>query len=144
MTIKDKGLCAVILRVGSSEESPNGSGEQGVERFAYCSYADQLAIARQRASIGGVDVGVGHDAAAESHLRGFADSQRRLGDPTHLAGQTDFAEHGGRRGDWTVAYAGGDGGKDAKVRGRLVDGHPARDIHEHIVADEIQSGALLQ
>ena len=51
------------------------SVEQRVERFADRANADELAVACGLRS-DGVDVGLGHDAAAEAHLRGFAHAQR--------------------------------------------------------------------
>src|SRR2546427_11011752 len=79
-------------------------GQQGVERFTDRADADELAVASERAAVGGIDVRLRHDAAAESHLCGLAYAQRRLRDAAHLAGQSHLAEHRGRlRGD-TVAH----------------------------------------
>ena len=56
----------------------------GIKGFPDCPYANQLARAGEVA-IGRVDVRLRHDAAGESHLRRFADAQRRL------CGAADFA-----------------------------------------------------
>ena len=73
------------------------SSRSSVERLADGADADQLAAAPATLPIGGIDVGLGHDAAAESHLRRFADAKRRLRDAADLAGQPDLAEHRRRR-----------------------------------------------
>ena len=117
--------------------------EQCVERFADGADADELAVAGGL-PIRRIDVGLGHDAAAETHLRGFADAQRRLRDAANLARQADLAEHRGRRRNHAIAHARRDRGEDAEVGRRLVDRHPAGDVHEHIVADQVEAGALFE
>ena len=80
----------------------------------------------------------------EPHLRGFAHAQRGLGDAADLARQADLAEHRRGRRNHAVPDARRDGGEHAQIRGRLVDRHPSRDVHEHVVAHEIETGALLE
>src|SRR5258708_1786418 len=84
--------------------------ERGVERLANRADPHELAVTRQapfgalRRAQGGVsvskawiDVRVGHDAAAETHLCGLPHAQRGLGNAPHLTREADFAEH---RGGW--------------------------------------------
>src|SRR4051812_27705128 len=83
-----------------------------VERLPDGPDTDQFALPQPHA-IRRIDIGFGHDAALESHLRRFADAQRRLRDAADFAGQADLAEHrGGLRND-AVSDARRDGGDDA-------------------------------
>src|SRR5205823_3079518 len=91
------------------------ASEQRVERFAERPHGDELARSGKGSSIGGIAVGLGHDAALESHLGGFAHAKRRLRDAAHLARQTHFAEHGGPRRNRTIADARRNRGEDAEV-----------------------------
>ena len=67
-----------------------------------------------------------------------------LRDAADFARQAHFAEHRGRRRDDAIADARGDRGQHAEVRGRLVHGHPAGDIDEHIVANQVETRAFLE
>ena len=80
----------------------------------------------------------------KSHLRCLLNAQRCLGDTSNLTGEPDFAEHCRRGGNDAIAHAGRDRREHAQIRRRLVDGHPARDVDEHIVSGEVEAGALLE
>src|SRR5476649_44285 len=81
------------------------SGQQSLEGLAHCANPDQLALPRQLTQVRRVDVGLRHDAAAESHLSGLANAQRRLRDAAHLAREPHLAKHRRRRGDDAIAHA---------------------------------------
>src|SRR5207245_8797060 len=84
--------------------------EHRVEGLADRAHPDELAITELTA-VGGIDVRLGHDAAAEPHLRRLADAQRRLGDPANFAGEPHLAEHRSRPRDHAIAHAGSDRGE---------------------------------
>jgi len=127
--------------------------EERVEGFADRAHADELALAGGlavsaaavgRPQVRGLDVRLGQDAAPEPHLRRLADSEVRLGNAADLAGEPHLAEHRRGGGNDPVADARRDRREHAEVRRRLVHRHPARDVHEHIVADEVEAGTLLE
>ncbi len=118
-------------------------GEQLVQRFADRANADELAVAGGLA-IRRIDVGLGHDAAAEAHLRGFAHAQGRLRDAANLPRQAHLAEHRRCRRNDAIAHRRRDRGHHAQVGRRFVHRHAAGDVHEHIVADEVQARALFE
>lgn len=60
-----------------------------------------------------------------------------------FAGESDLAEH---RRVWIncqVLETRNNRGHDTEIGRRLIDFKPAGDVHEHIVAGELQSGALI-
>src|SRR5215467_12337163 len=67
-------------------------GQEGVEGVADSPDAGQLAVAFS--SDVRLDVGLGEDAAAETHLCGLADAEVGLRNPADFAGQAHFAKHG--------------------------------------------------
>src|SRR5438132_12784750 len=94
------------------------SREELAERVTDGADADELAVTGELAAIGAIDIRLGHDAAAEAHLRRFPDAQHRLGDAANLAGESDLSEHRRRRRNDAVADARRDGRKNAKIRRR--------------------------
>src|SRR5216117_957935 len=90
--------------------------KQVVQRLADRADAYELAVV-----IGSrIDVRVGQDAAAKSHLCRLADTQGRLRDAANFAGEPDLAEHGGGRWDHSIAHARRNRRHYAEVRCRLV------------------------
>src|SRR5207247_172621 len=71
----------------------------GFEGLDNCPDANEFALTgRPR-----LHIRLGHDAAAEPHLRRLAHAKRRLRDAADFAGETDLAEHGGRRRNHAIA-----------------------------------------
>ncbi len=70
--------------------------------------------------------------------------KRRLHDGADFAAETDLAEDGRARSDCTILHARRHGGDHSQIGSRLVYAHAARDIDIHVVAKQVQTGALLQ
>ena len=65
-------------------------------------------------------------------------------DAPDFSRQPDLAEDRGGRLDRPVADARRHGAENREIRGRLVDGHAAGHVHEHVLGNEVQAGALLE
>src|SRR5262249_37962446 len=116
--------------------------QKHVERLADVPDADELAV-----TVGPdlwLYVRLRHDAAAKSHLRRLREAQTALRDARHFPSEADLAEHRRSGGNDPVADAGRDRGQDAEIGRRFVHGHPAGDVDEHIVANQVETGALLE
>jgi hypothetical protein len=64
--------------------------------------------------------------------------------PSHFPAKADLAEQRGALRNRAITQARGHGGDDAKIHRRLVDAHATGDVHEDIVGDQVEPGALLR
>src|SRR5438094_1818579 len=117
------------------------SGQQCVESFADGPDSHNFAV---RVTQAGFDVGLGNDAAGESHLCRFLYPERRLADPADFARQTDLAKHGrgGRNGP--VPDARRNRSDDPQVGRGFVNGNPTGHIDEYIIPREVQARAFFE
>ena len=112
-----------------------------VEGLADRSHADEFRLAHLFTRI---HVRRRQDDARESHLLGLADAEIGLRDAAHFPAEADLAEHRRALRNRPIAQARRHRGDDAEIDGRLVDAHAAGNVHEHIVGDQVQAGALLE
>jgi hypothetical protein len=117
------------------------SGDQLVERFTHRADGRDLAAG---GNISGRGITFRDHTPVVAHLCSFAHTQRSMRSPANLAGESNFSKHGRSRPDRAIPYALGNRCENRQVCRGLVHAHPARDVHEHVVGNEVEPGALVE
>src|SRR6478736_5792257 len=118
--------------------------EQRVERLGNGRDPGELAAAVGQRPVCRINVRARQDTPLEAKLSSLANPQGGLGDAPDLSGKANLAKYGRGFAHRPVPQAGGHGRRHAQVGRRLVEPHAAGDVDEHVLADQVEPGALLQ